>query len=527
MIQDLQFKPDLPEWGQMPHIRAIKGVDDMGGGAYYRNKRWVAAKEQRPFFSFLESSVVATGIDVVRAFVFKGAIGKGTIFVAGSDGSLYVAGPAKTGWNRVHDADENALRWEVVLYGTRFYATNGGLDEPLYTIRVADVSDTTKNMEAITDGYEIDSTTAVDTPPPTGIKKITIARNHLLAIYNDTRGAIVGWSQIDKPWEWTFGENLSDEQVLTDNSLVLDLVASEDAFVWTESEMYRLSYTGAPPVIWQVDKMASHRNLLATGAAALIGHNIFYGTFDGFYVFNGQTETAIGSGMVDDALRACLDQANRNSIYSFVNPSESEVWMCYATGSPRPTAAFIYNYVEGTWSHRSDIEGPYFEGYISPSEITSAIFITLGEIASSRVTWSAFEIGITFGSRIFQPEIDSTSGLIFSFNEDNILSSSAGRSRPVELVTNWFELKPNSGIRQCVRSVRPFTDALDFRATVELSESPSVDNIFSVNVSKNEFAHTGAIHVYASGRYARLKITLRDWNYFEGLDMDIIPHGMR
>ena len=279
-------------------------------------------------------------------------------------------------------------------------------------------------------------------------------------------------------------------------------------------------------MIWQVDKVASNRRLLATGAAALLGRRVFYATYDGFYVYDNAQEHPIGSNRVDDFLRTCLDESNKDKIYTFNLPTDSEIWVCYAVGSEKPNAAFVYNYFDDTWAHLGSLPGIHFEGYISPTgNLPRAFLPTVSGIAAISPTWSGFDPRITFESSLFADRrTEPTSALVFAFDEENRIGAATGISGSVTVGTNWFEIKQNSDMRQFIEWVRPFTDANDINITVSLTENPLSTEIYTVNIS-NQYAPTGNIWVGASGRYARFDFRLDFWNYFQGFDIELQKDG--
>lgn len=501
MIKNLEFKPDLPQHGQQIHIKKIEG------NALYRDREWIALRSL--------DRVKTDGVDVaaipqrvVRAFTFRSKDGVGHIVAACLDGSLYklqtIGG--RLSWRNVFAADGSVIRWEIVLFGDYLYGVNGGLTNPLYRLDLNAGAGTFTEVRHVVSGKNY---------APQGMIKIVTARNHVVGIRNGEHGAEVLWSAINNPTHWEPGKDLSDIQLLTDNGRVEEIAGIEDLYVWTDIRAYRMSYTGSPPIIWQIDKIIENRRILGTGAAIPASNSVYYASHDGFYKIGPGGDMPTGVNRVDKLLYQCFDSSKAQLLYCFEETEHGEIWWLYAINEDRINAAFVYNYIEDKWSHLSKLEGPYFDGHLS-----NAVF-TIGGLAKQLQRWSEIPNNLILSRPI---SLGYVGGVLSAFDKENHWALPQGDGEDVTLKTSMFEVA--QGSRQFIRAIRPYSDSQRVDIEIETTEYPNGQiDVLSVDGS---FAPTGSIGVSASGRYAAVGFAINGpWSVFQGFEIDSIRDGIQ
>jgi hypothetical protein len=139
---------------------------------------------------------------------------------------------------------------------------------------------------------------------------------------------------------------------LPDSGAITGLVGGEYATILTERAIYRAAYAG-PPLIWQFDKVESQKGCKFPGSVCNIGSMVFYLSDDGFYAFNGQSSSPIGSEKVNNFFMKDFDSNYGYRMTSSVDPiNEVAMWSYTSVDSPsgQPDKILMYNYVLNRWA---------------------------------------------------------------------------------------------------------------------------------------------------------------------------------
>ena len=161
------------------------------------------------------------------------------------------------------------------------------------------------------------------------------------------------WSALGDYTDYTISAaTQSDFQDTPGGGSAVRVFGGEYAVIFFERSIYRVSYVGSP-IVFQFDEVDPGHGLYAHGAAANVGESIFYLDSDGFYVFNGQSSTAIGTEKVDNTFFADLDENYIDRITCAVDPANKLVVWSYPGASHvdgKPNRLIIFNYSLGRWS---------------------------------------------------------------------------------------------------------------------------------------------------------------------------------
>lgn len=131
------------------------------------------------------------------------------------------------------------------------------------------------------------------------------------------------------------------------------IVGGEYAAIFQERAIRRAVYVG-PPVIWDFgqDAVETKRGAIGPNAAARYGGGIFYAADDGFYVFDGNSSTGIGSGKVDNYFQSRLNYGYRHRVQVGIDTINKFVVFGFPAGSATNISELlIYSLTDGRWTH--------------------------------------------------------------------------------------------------------------------------------------------------------------------------------
>lgn len=290
---------------------------------------------------------VAAAIDSrpFRAVVVKDAAGAVHNFV-GDAGKLY-----KLSTDTYLDVSKasgySAASWEMVKFGDRQIAVS---------------------LAAPTQYYDIGTSTLFADLPgsPPKAAHAAIVRDFVVFANLDVGGTQfpqrVQWSGFNNAEVWGVdaGTQADFQDLFGNGGPIQKIVPGEYAVIFQESSIWRMDYAG-PPTIFRFDEVERGRGTLTPNAVTWYGNNIFYWGNDGFYVFNGEQSTPIGSEKVDRYIRGRYDSARANEFYGGIDRRNNLVLWTYPL-LQGGTELIIFNIATGKWS-RSDIQASIFTEY--------------------------------------------------------------------------------------------------------------------------------------------------------------------
>lgn len=165
----------------------------------------------------------------------------------------------------------------------------------------------------------------------------------------------VHWSAFNNITDWTPSATTQAGNQLLDQAQgkIQCIVPGEYAAIFQERAIRRAVYVG-PPVIWDFGQDAVETKRGATGpnAAARFGGSVFFAADDGFYVFDGNSSTPIGSGKVDAYFQRRLNYGYRHRVQVGIDTINKFVVFGFPAGSSSTISELlIYSLTDGRWSH--------------------------------------------------------------------------------------------------------------------------------------------------------------------------------
>ncbi len=142
----------------------------------------------------------------------------------------------------------------------------------------------------------------------------------------------------------------SDFQDVAEGGRVQGLVGGiEYGIIFQERKISRMEYSGTPR-IFDIRAVERGRGTPIPGSIASIGRMVFYISEEGFHQFDGTQSLPIGHGKVDRTFWNEFDIANKDAVWSAVDPVNSLVAWLYPTTGGIPDRMMVYNWIYGKWA---------------------------------------------------------------------------------------------------------------------------------------------------------------------------------
>ena len=318
------------------------------------------------------------------------------------------------------------------------------------------------------------------------------------------------WSGFNDVTSWTPGVDQSDYQDLPDSGAITGLVGGEYATVLTERAIYRATYSG-PPLIWQFDKVVSERGCNFKNSVCNSGGLVFFLSSDGFYAFDGQKTSPIGSERVNEFFLKDFDSNYADRMSASVDPlNEVAMWSYTSTQSPtgQPDKIIIFNYVLNKWS-LAEIEADYLAPMFSAG-------YTVDDLDNLSATVDG--LSVQLDSRFFKG-----GQYFFGGAYGNKIYTFTGS--PLTATIETGEAPISMGKHSIVTRIYPYYEDGDVSLSVGTRATNETTVTYSGSASPND---AGFAPFRAQGRYHRAKITMSGgWSKVIGLDIEAREIGRR
>jgi len=163
----------------------------------------------------------------------------------------------------------------------------------------------------------------------------------------------VRWSDQEDVANWTpdATNQAGSIRLSRGSEIVTAIQARQELLVWTDSALYSFQYVGAPAV-WATQIVGNNTSIASQNARAFANGMCFWMGKDGFYMYDGRTQT-----LRCDIRRYIFDNMNKeqvSQIFAGTVEAFSEVWFYYCSKLSTVVDSYvIYNYVEDVWSYGS------------------------------------------------------------------------------------------------------------------------------------------------------------------------------
>lgn len=480
MIEFGAWLPDLPAV-RAPHLRTASGCLPLLEG-------------YEPFnsLSITTDALTATCIGAVTARDIDQAVH----IYAGDTSKLYeLEGLSWTDRSKVggYGPAGDSTRWRFTTFGDRLLGTNG-----LDAIQFIDMSTAATAFANLTGS------------PPTA-QFMTSFRDFVVLGALGTNGNAIKWSGFDDSEQWTPGTNQSDEQEFTDGGRITALAALDVLYIFQEKAIRRMAYVGGLTIM-QVDKLVDGIGCVEPNSLVQWGTLFFFLSEDGYYRFDGQQATPIGSGKFDRWFLAMSQRAYWARMSSAINPNRKIVaWSFASTASGgTPDTILIYNWVAQKASYV-----PYSLEFILGA---SSLGVSPDDLTSTDVD----AMTVSFDDPIFLGGTSYFAG----FDTTHKFGSFSGST--VAAIFETGDYQPNPAGRTSVENFRPITDAPSVTVSGGASQQPVETPTYGSDVSMQPSGICPQRNVNGNFIRAKTKIpAAATWTYAKAVDFKIKASGKR
>ena len=322
----------------------------------------------------------------------------------------------------------------------------------------------------------------------------------------------IAWSALGSAIGWTPGTNSSDTQALPDGGIVRGVAGGEYGVIFQESTMRRMVYAPGTTVIFNIEKIADDKGLLAPYSLIRAGEKIFWLAAQGFY---GMTPTgipeAIGKEKFDRYFFDNYDSGSLQLVIGAADPQSTRVYWAFKSSSASGTVFdFIICYDYGLGRPTLIEQGGEYLATLAAPGITLE---NLDSISSSidALTQSLDDI--------------STAALtkLSAVNASHVVGFFTGSN--VEATLDTSEQAGDRRFR--VKGFRPITDATTCFGSVGGRETVQTAVTYSTEQAVNG---SGMCPANVSTRMARGRLRIpaaQEWTFATGVEPKVAQEGRR
>lgn len=470
---------------------------DMNNAVVTANNVIPAANGYRSFNSFAEYSGAASDT-LLGIYSAKEDDGDIKVF-AGDTARLYELNTSTTGLDDISGGTYSLTgseRWRFVQFGNQVIAS-GGAGEYLqeYTLGTS-----TQFATLSTDAPKADF--------------VAVVRDFIWTANIDEGSGRkpyrVKWSGFNSATDWTAGTNQSDFQDIPDAGDITGIVGGEYCTILMEKAIVRATYSGLP-LVFQFDKVETQRGCKISGSVCNVGSLVFYYSDAGFFAFDGQKSTAIGSEKVDEFFVSDANPAQYNRMTSVADPVKQLAMWAYVSNSntgTTPDKILVYNYALNRWSlieQNVDLLSAFFSTAYTLDgldNINTSLDDLPASLDSGFYQGGQFLLGGALGSKIYTFSGSKLEGTI-----------------------ETGELPLTKGKHAIVTRIYPYHEGGTTTFEAGTRNTPTDSVTFTSAVSMND---QGYMPFRAQGRYHRVRMNITgEWSLAQGIDVEAREIGRR
>lgn len=347
---------------------------------------------------------------------------------------------------------------------------------------------------------------------PPNARHIAVVKDFVVLANTTNSPSELYWSGFNNSAQWTTGTNQCDSQTLTSGGWIHRITGGEIGWVFQEHAVVRMTYVG-PPIIFQLDTIQDAPGLVAPGALAKVGDDIYYYSQKGFMRFNNGGFEPIGDEKVDQWFSDHLQADTASLISASADPSSKYVIFSFvstdASDATHPDTMLIYNRFAKEWAYAKVahelVYSALSEGYTL--ETLSAAYPVLEDVPvsldSRQWTGGANYMGV--------------------FTTGHQLGSLTGSNLAAVMETADFE--GVQGMRSIITNVQAACDTSSATVLIR-SRERFADSM--TDTSNSSMETNGDFAVLSEGRFHRARLSIpagTTWTYATGLDIEAEQAG--
>lgn len=318
----------------------------------------------------------------------------------------------------------------------------------------------------------------------------------------------VQWSGLNAVTTWTSGTNFSDFQDLPDGGIVRGVAGGEYGLIMQDQSIRRMIYSPGSEFVFQIDRVAQDRGLLAPYSLIPAGDKMFFLSAQGFIKSDASGQlTFIGKEFVDRTFFEDYNSANPKLMIGVADPSKNIVLWVYQSNDGAIEEAFnkaiIYDWSLNLWS-QMDIIGHYAASLAKPG-------LTLENLDDISATLEDLPFSLDDVSTATLPALSFAS-------EDNVIGFLTGENMEATIETGEYSQPP---YRIGVNGITPITDAADVAISIGKRDNLNTESTYGDESTLND---DGYAPVLEEGRYIKAKLRIpadSNWTFARGVIPDI------
>ena len=326
----------------------------------------------------------------------------------------------------------------------------------------------------------------------------------------------IQWSGLNAVTTWTSGVNSSDFQDLPDGGIVRGVAGGEYGVVFQDSVMRRMVYLPGSPLVFNIERIAQDKGLMAPYSLIRAGERIFWLAAQGFHGMlpTGAPEP-IGKEKFDRTFFADLDSASLQLIIGAADPEQSRVyWACKSQAgiSGLFDKLLCYDYVLGRASVIA-LSGEYLATLSRPGYTLEGLDAVAPGGSLDALAFSLDDVALAALAKL---------SLV---NGTHMLGFCSGDNLEAMLDTGEQELDGARRVR--VKGLRPLTDAVACFGAVGARETMQSAISYSSEQAVNA---KGLCPANVSTRLARGRLRIpaaTPWSFASGFEPLFAQEGRR
>jgi hypothetical protein len=452
-----------------------------------------------PWKSFAPFSLPLANSTACRGFFYaRKTDGSIVVFGASSD-HIYKLNNTSLLWddasNGVYTALPTGYHWQFAQFGNSVIAVQPNVVPQVYDL--ASMPATFSNLAG--------------SPPQAAY--VAVVGRFLVLSGLTSQPFRIQWSGLNAITTWTSGVNSSDFQDFPDGGIVRGVAGGEFGVIFQDSVMRRMVYQPGAAYVFQIDRIAEDKGLMAPYSIIRAGDKIFWLAAQGFH---GMTSTGIpepiGKEKFDRTFFADYDPAQLQLIIGAADPEQSRVYWGYKSQAG-VTGLFdkiiCYDYALGRASAILQ-KGSYLATLSRPGYTLEGLDAISTHIDS--LTFSLDDVALSALPKL-------------SLFDDSVkLGFCTGANLEATLDTPEQAL---DGRRVRVKGLRPITDAPTCYGSVGARENSQSSVIYSAEQAVND---KGLCSANVSTRLARGRLRIPAgtiWSYATGFEPQFAQEGRR
>jgi hypothetical protein len=323
----------------------------------------------------------------------------------------------------------------------------------------------------------------------------------------------IQWSGLNAIVTWTPGVNSSDFQDLPDGGIVRGVAGGEFGVIFQDGVIRRMVYAVGAPYVFQIDRIAEDKGLLAPYSLIRAGDRIFFLANQGFHgMLSTGVPEPIGKEKFDRAFFADYDQAQLQLVIGASDPENSRIFWAYKSQAGEAglfDKMICYDYALGRGSIIAQA-GEYLTTMSRPGLTLEGLDSIVPSIDA--LTFSLDDVALSALPKIAL--VDGSHRVAFS----------TGPNFEATLDTPERAL---GGRRVRVKGLRPITDAPTCYGSVGARESVQSAVSYGAEQLVNG---KGLCPANVSTRLARARLRIpagTAWSFANGFEPQFAPEGRR